>query len=262
MSAYQDDLPPRRRGCLSRLIGLVLIGALVFGALRVVGVTVDDIRWLKDRVATDVESFLRDQDWGEGYFAGPSGEPGSGGEGYTFSVLQPDGVSPVTWPCEGTIPVEVNPDRAPDGFDELLDGAVSRINAASGFTFEVVSETSDREFFDRGAGPVLLGFADADEVEMLSGPTAGVGGVVYASRSDAGQRTAVGGMVVLDTDAFEGFMSDATAEAIIMHELAHVLGLGHTDARGQLMRETNTFQVDFGDGDLAGLTHLRADACS
>lgn len=64
-------------------------------------------------------------------------------------------------------------------------------------------------------------------------------------------------MVVLDTDAFDGSMSDATAQAIVMHETAHVLGLGHTDARETLrVRETNTFQVDFGDGDEAGLGAL------
>lgn len=45
--------------------------------------------------------------------------------------------------------------------------------------FEVVGETSDRDFLERGAGDVLLGFADADEVDSLSGQTAGVGGVVY-----------------------------------------------------------------------------------
>lgn len=240
----------------------MLIGALLFGALRVVGVTVDDIGWLKDRVITDAQSFLRDQEWAEGYFAGVDGEPGSGGEGYTFSAVQPDGVSPVTWPCAGTIPIEVNPEGAPDGFGRLLDNAVSRINAASGFAFEVTGQTSDRDFLERRPGPVLLGFADADEVEMLAGRTAGVGGVIYAARSEQAQRTAVGGMVILDVDSFDGQLGDATAEAIIMHELAHVLGLGHTDARGQLMRETNTFQVDFGAGDEAGLAHLREFACS
>lgn len=187
MSAYQDYPQPRRRGCLSRLVGLVLIGALVFGALRMVGVTMDDLGWFKNRVVAEAESFLR-----EGDFAGPSGEPGSGGEGYTFSVLQPDGVSPVTWPCVGTIPIIVNPEGAPEGFAELLEGAVSRVNAASGFTLEVVGETSDRDFLERGAGDVLLGFADADEVDSLSGQTAGVGGVVYVSSSDGGERTAVG----------------------------------------------------------------------
>lgn len=45
----------------------MLIGALVFGALRMVGVTMDDLGWFKNRVVAEAESFLR-----EGDFAGPS----------------------------------------------------------------------------------------------------------------------------------------------------------------------------------------------
>lgn len=254
--------PSRGRGCLTRLVAWLLIGAVAFAGFRLVGVTVEDVGWLRDRIAAAADSLLRDADEVAELADGVTGEPGSGGEGYTFTAVQPDGVSPVTWPCAGTIPVEVNSERAPDGFSALLESAVTRINEASGFTFEVVGETGDRDFFDRGAGPVLLGFADADEVEPLAGPTAGVGGLVYSALSSSTPRTAVGGMVVLDDEAFGGRMSDATAEAIVIHELAHVLGLGHTDARGQLMRETNTYQVDFGDGDRAGLTALREHACS
>lgn len=252
------QVPPRRRGCATRFIALLLIVFVAFAGFRAVGVTVDDARWLRDRVLAEAESLIDRQG---PVTDGMDGHPGSGGEGYSFSAVQPDGVSPVTWPCEGTIPVEINPQGAPENYAALVGSAVSRINAASGFTFEVVGESADRDFLERRPGPVLFGFAGADEVEHLQGPIAGVGGSLYASTPGQSGFTAVGGMVVLDETVFARRMSDATAEAIIMHELGHVLGLGHTSARGQLMRDTNTFQVDFGDGDLAGLAALREHAC-
>lgn len=248
----------RRRGCAARFVALLLIVFVAFAGVRAVGVTTDDALWLRDRVLAEAESLFDRQ---APVPDGMDGHPGSGGEGYSFSAVQPDGVSPVTWPCEGTIPLEVNSQGAPENHGALVDGAVSRINAASGFTFEVVGQSDDRNFLERSPGPVLLGFADADEVEHLDGAIAGVGGSLYASAPGQSGFTAVGGMVVLDEGAFARRMSDATAEAIIMHELAHVLGLGHTSGRGQLMRGTNTFQVDFGDGDRAGFAALREHAC-
>jgi hypothetical protein len=51
-------------------------------------------------------------------------------------------------------------------------------------------------------------------------------------------------------------------EAILVHELLHVLGLGHTDDPEQLMAAENTGQSGLGDGDLAGLAALQDAACS
>lgn len=192
---------------------------------------------------------------------GLDGAPGSGGPGYTFARVQPDGATPVTWPCEGTIAVEVNPDGAPRGYEQAVDAAIERVNAASGFTVEVVGETSDRDFLERGRGPVLLGFADAAEVDLLDGDAAGFGGATSAQDLGGGRLTAVGGVVALDTDVVTEDTLEY-AEVILLHELAHVLGLGHTDVSGELMRAAGSGQRDFGPGDLAGLAHLRAAACS
>lgn len=261
---FSPEPPRRRRGCFSRLISLVLIAAMGAMAFSVVGTgaAADQVRALVERAAGVVDSLVRDAvgdlDWA--YEDPLAGQPGSGGDGYTFAMLQRDGETPATWGCEGTIPIEVNPDGAPSGYADLVSSAVDRINGASGFQFDVVGETSDRNFLQRGRGPVLLGFADESEVEGLSGRVAGLGGATYFSEG-GGRLQADGGMVALDTDVFTDSLPARHAEAILMHELAHVLGLGHTDSRGELMSAANFGQTDFGPGDRAGLAHLREAAC-
>ena len=45
-----------------------------------------------------------------------------------------------------------------------------------------------------------------------------------------------------------------------MHELAHVLGLGHIKAQGELMEPSGGGVTDFGPGDLEGLSELGRSA--
>lgn len=189
------------------------------------------------------------------------GEVGSGGEGYSFMVTSSGG-NPVTWRCDEEIAVEVNPDGAPGGYADDLASAIERINTASGFTFVVTGETDDREFTDRTRGPVLLGWADEDEVPALEGTVAGLGGSTYLTGPGGGGR-AVGGSVVVDVDdgSFWG-VGGIDLEPLLVHELAHVLGLGHTEDLTQLMAAENSGQSELGEGDLAGLAALREAACS
>jgi hypothetical protein len=69
-------------------------------------------------------------------------------------------------------------------------------------------------------------------------------------------------MVVIDRDLPRGWFVGVDEEAVVVHELLHVLGLGHTDAGGQLMAAETTGQSGLGDGDLAGLSALEETACS
>ena len=50
-------------------------------------------------------------------------------------------------------------------------------------------------------------------------------------------------------------------KAIVIHELAHVLGLDHVDDPNQLMYEENNGRTALADGDLAGLAKLGAGPC-
>lgn len=257
--AVQPSRRPRRRG---RFLPLTVAALVTIGVVRLLGegASEDARTGLLDRLAGAAGSLSGGMERGlVPEDAGASAED-SGGPGYTFARVQPDGVSPVTWPCEGSIPIEVNPEGAPEDYAELVSRAVARANEASGFRFEVVGESGERDFLERGRGPVLVGFADESEVEMLAGITAGIGGSTYAREGSDGPVTAVGGVVVLDADVVD--RADGRAEVVLLHELTHVLGLGHTDTRGELMQAMGTTQGDFGPGDLDGLAHLRESACS
>ena len=235
----------RGSGCSSVIALLLIMAVVISGAV-----------WLSP--ALDLQDVRRTVT-----HDGLDGVEGSGGEAYTFLSTTAGG-RPVTWECEAVIELVVNPEGAPDGYAELVASAVETINDTSSFTFVVTGETDDRDFLDRGRGPVLLGWADEDEVPALAGPTAGVGGASYLTRPGGGRGVAVGGMVVVDTDLPRGWFGlglGLDEETVLLHELLHVLGLGHTDDGSQLMAAEHAGQTGIGQGDLEGIGALEAAAC-
>lgn len=194
-------------------------------------------------------------------------EPSGDGR-FRFFATQPDGRDPVAWnPCE-TIHYVVNPDGAPDGWDDLVADGVAVVGDAAGLRLEYGGTTDDRSFTDRidGVGraePVLIGWADADEVPKLEGDVAGLAGPVTQTRR--GFSRYVSGMVVLDRDAFDELEQqpggDTQQQAILMHELGHLLGLDHVADRGELMFESNLGRTTLGKGDRKGLAMLGGVSC-
>ena len=186
---------------------------------------------------------------------------------YSFAATQPDSEEPVSWnPCR-PIRYVVNPAGAPREWERLVEESVARVSEASGFVFEDEGTTDDRDFTGRINGfgrpsPVLIGWAAPDEVDQLAGQVAGLGGSTYVET--AGMRRYITGSVTLDTglyDELDRRGDDDTMRAILMHELAHVVGLGHVDDRDELMYENSVGQDDFGPGDLEGLARLGGVAC-
>jgi Matrixin len=199
---------------------------------------------------------------------------GSSGDGsYAFLARQSDvSRDPVGWdPC---LPIRyvVNPDGGPSGALDLVKDAVARVEDASGMEFTYAGETNERPNWDstfvpsiRAEEPVLVSWADPDEVPELAGDVAGIGGSV-PTRGLTGRLRYVTGGVTLDTGTFtrlaERRDGEADARAIVLHEFGHVLGLAHVDDPGQLMHQDNLGLHDFGPGDLEGLTKLGQIPCS
>ncbi len=97
------------------------------------------------------------------------------GEGsYECTATQRGSREPVAHdPCR-IIEVAVNPEGAPDNYDELVDTAIERTGDATGLAFQRVGATDDRDFTRRGSAiatrpPVLVAWASPEEVPDLEG---------------------------------------------------------------------------------------------
>lgn len=170
-------------------------------------------------------------------------------------------------PCE-PIHYLVNPEGAPDGWEDLVDEGIEVVSQAAGLSFEYDGTTDDRGFTERvddfgRAEPVLIGWADEDEVPKLEGDIAGLAGPVTQTRR--GFSSYITGMVVLDRDAFdelEGQPGGSDQQrAIFMHEIGHLLGLDHVDDPSELMFESNLGRTSLGKGDRKGLALLGGVPC-
>lgn len=188
---------------------------------------------------------------------------------FAFTMTQPGSSEPVGWdPCE-PIRYQVNPADEPAGGSQLISRAIARASAATGLTFEDDGLTDERPFTaqfvpigtDR---PVIIGWGTAAEFPELADDVAGIGGGA-AEQGVLGRRYYVTGGVALDTDLFttaQVTMRPQIMEAIVLHEIAHVVGLNHVNEPTELMAATNNGQLDFGPGDREGLARLGSLPCA
>jgi hypothetical protein len=245
---HREGLRPERRRTVTTLtVTASVIGALVLFNLGPGAVQVRQWLGFDDRIGTTVE-------------ADGSGE-------YAFLATRPGSDRPIAWSTCRPIEYVVNPDGAPDDWDDLVGDAVETMSKATGLVFEDLGTTDDRDFEGRfgPAGqprPVLVGWADADEVDGLAGDVAGLAGPM--SGGEGMFPTYVTGRVVLDREAFEDIESLPGAEvqqrAIVLHELGHLVGLDHVDDPTELMFAT-TRSTELGPGDLSGLAILGSGPC-
>ena len=187
---------------------------------------------------------------------------------FTYALTQPGSSDPVGWdPCE-TVEYAINPAGMPSGARPLVERAVARISAATGLEFSDEGDTDRRPFAGSfrllgGSGPVVIGWGDATEYPELAGEVAGLGGGAPEDGA-GGRRHYVSGGVVLDTEAFTSAnvaQRPRVMEAIVVHELAHVVGLGHVSEPMELMFSDNSGQVELGPGDREGLARLGSLPC-
>jgi hypothetical protein len=205
----------------------------------------------------------------------PLGRPDlapSGVGGYAFLAVHPDG-SPVAWdPCR-PIHVVVRPDNEPPGGRSLLLSVLGELSAASGLRFVDDGSTTEPPGEDRRAyqrarygdrwAPVLVTWSSPAETTMLSEQILGRAGPdSYGAGAD---RRFVSGTAVFNAPLITQQLSTgdrAKARAVLLHELGHLVGLGHVTDPFQVMYDTNSYPLArYHAGDLRGLELLRQGRC-
>jgi len=111
--------------------------------------------------------------------------------------------------------------------------------------------------------PVLIAFADASEIASMDG-VAGRGGSSWTDVN--GRRTYISGQIVLERLYWNGELGawhgKDVARSIVMHELGHILGLGHVDDSHEIMARSGNSSHHWGPGDRKGLALLGKGPCT
>ena len=195
---------------------------------------------------------------------------------YSFLEARPGGCHPVRFnPCE-PIRYVVNAAKAPPGALDDLQEAIRRVEAASGLTFvhegptdEPASATRQRFQPDRYGNrwaPVLIVWDNGARHRMQ--PTNPAGG-----RSFQVDGVSVSGVLIVNVDAVaqdhgrarpaNGFAEGTTWGRVFIHELGHLVGLGHVARSDQIMFAELGVQAGdavFRPGDLEGLRLIGREA--
>ena len=207
----------------------------------------------------------------------PIGTPPTvvGGEGgYAFMLHHEDG-SPVTFdPCR-PVHVAVNPAHEPAGGRDLLLEALGELSSATGLQFVMDSDTtevmtSDRRTYqpdtygDRWA-PVLITWDLPADNPLLAGRVLGRAGPQSFTGTAADSTRWVTAQAVFNAPALDARMrlgQDDDAKAVLLHELAHVVGLTHVTDPYQVMYDTNAYPLpSYRAGDRRGLAELGLGRC-
>ena len=155
-------------------------------------------------------------------------------------------------PCDKIITFAVNAERATQaGVDNMFE-AIRAIEAATGFdlvpyrTNPLTAGGLDFPHQVEGAD-ALLAFSDPSATPRLDGSVIGVGGAIWSPTE--GQAT--GGFALVD-------VSDTGDESlpVFLHEMGHMLGLGHVNDATEIMYPVNQGRTTLGPGDQEGLWRL------
>ena len=238
--------PTSRTGlavCLLLLAGVAVGGATAVD--RVQGAAVGDVH----RVTTDAPA---EDGWGP--------------------IYVDDQGRPARWdPCR-PISYVVQAGWIPETGRQDLAEALARLSAASGLTFVDEGDTDELPSQGRSPyqpdrygerwAPLLIGWVPPASTDLGLGSGAQGLSLSVAVPGRAGPHL-VSGQVVLDADnpLVGGFGPGTTDGEVLLHELAHAVGLGHVlDATQVMYPRTTNSESQFGAGDRAGLAAVGAAA--
>ena len=176
-------------------------------------------------------------------------------------------------PCAGDIHVRVNPTLGGAGALADAQAALDALSRGSGLHFVYDGTTTFVPASSRSASQpaeVVIAWAPpgtgAGASDYYQPGAVGEGGWRSSGTSNDGGATwnwrIVQGFVVLDPGSPlpGGFGAGVTRGSLLLHELGHVAGLGHTDDGSQVMYPVlrSSSVGSFGAGDLTGLTAVGA----
>lgn len=209
--------------------------------------------------------------------AAPAPAP-SGTGGFKLLEYQDDSSGvPVRWdPCR-PVHYVVRSAGAPPGGQLALDRAVQQIEHITGLRFSYDGDTSEAPSVSRPAqdparygnrwSPVLVAWTDPAEYPNMKG-FAGLAGPDAVSGTSPGHRRYVSGVVYLNREHLSEVATwgdgQERIDAVVLHELGHLIGLDHVDDPGELMYRTPTAQAHeegFEEGDRRGLAALSGGPC-
>jgi hypothetical protein len=266
-------VPRRRRRGLALVLGVILGGTALLSRLEPQTVSSSGVVYGWDGSGKAV--VLEHPPRGVGEQTQPLGEPASapGGRGpYRFMETQPGSSSPVAYdPCR-LIHVVLNDRTAPPGADLMVRAALERASAISGIQFVIDGHTNEvpsqqRQVYlpSRYPGrwaPVLIAWSDTRETPRLTGE-AGLGG--STSVAIDGHYVYVSGTVTLNGPVLYEVLGRvdgaALVQAVIEHEVGHLLGLAHVHDPAQLMFSGSAKVLDYATGDQLGLEALGRGRC-
>lgn len=178
---------------------------------------------------------------------------------YAFESTYGATHQPTTWAACAQIRYRVDLAGAPAGFDAELTHDLATLSRLTGYRFV---DTGPTVYVPGStlAAPVVIAWVRPSQMLGQSG----VYGVTRPVVTND-LRHYVGALVLFSRDARAPFVTDPVfARALVLHELAHVLGLADVADPSELMN----FQLGpdatvdhFGPGDLAGLARLTTPAC-
>ena len=191
----------------------------------------------------------------------------SGFGGYTFeAAARWDPCQPIRYVVSGGEPFA--------GADAMLTQALAEASAASGLRFVSAGTSTEPASPDRAAyqpehygphwAPVLIAWTDQAAVPQLAGNVIGLGGAVSARVH--GTTRLVSGLLYFDAPQLFLLAQRGTGYAdmrtVMLHEIGHLLGLGHVQDPGAVMFPSDAHQGDYSAGDLRGLAYAGAGPCS